>query len=211
MEWYETMSKIMSQNINERLFTNYFDFVKQKIGEEKLELLRQNADRFAVKWKQRNNRYREYRIYGIIAFDMSWFIEEFSFDDEKDIDKYLYMIFFLTDLYIIINDSWDIEEPNDLIVKEIDTKLFFDEITKCIEKSFRRFNRRNEKYGNDEYAQEISPQYQELEKYIDLLKSLKGESKVIKITESISADEESVCYFMENQNRIYSIRIEDWV
>ena len=211
MEWYENMSKIMSQNINERFFTNYINFVKQKIGEEKTELLRQNLDKFAIEWQQRENRYREYRIYGIAMFDMSWFIEEFSLDDRNDTDKYLYMIFFLTDLYIAINDSWDVEEPNDLIIKEIDEKQFFDEITKCVEISFRRFNHRNERYGNDEYAQKIFPQYQKLEKYLAALKNLKGESRVIKVTESISACEESICYFIENQNKISSIRIEDWM
>lgn len=104
------------------------------------------------------------------------------------------------------NDVWDEQEPSITQIKEIQ---FFNEITEYIEKSLKRFKIRNEKYKNYAYGKRIILQYVELEEYVCRLKELKGEKKILRINEL--GNDVSVRYFIENQKKMYTIRVDEFM
>lgn len=89
----------------------------------------------------------------------------------------------------------------------MDEKQFFEQIFEFFGESFRRFNLRNETYKNDEYAKATAPQYAELKKYLHDLKGLKGEKNIVRINEL--DDDETIYYFVENNDKMYVIQIDD--
>lgn len=226
MEWNEKLAQIMNQDF----LINYINFLRKETGQEKLKLFWKELYKCSVVWEEKYHiNYRTYQLYGVNGFDMFWFIDEFVFCDIKDLTQYLYILFFLshlegkstkeqikilednnvncdwTDIYMG-NDVWDEQKPSTIQINGIQ---FFNEITEYIEKSLKRFKIRNEKYKNDEYGKRIALQYVELKEYIYYLKELKDKMKIIKINEL--GNDVSVRYFIENQKKMYSIRVDEFM
>lgn len=226
MEWNEKLTQI----INQDFLMNYINFLKKETGEEKLKLFWEKLYKCSVVWEKKYHiNYRTYQLYGVKGFDMFWFIDEFVFEDIKDITQYLYQLFFLShfegkstkeqikfleddnincdwsDIYMG-NDVWDEQKPS---VTQINEMQFFNEITEYIEKSLKRFKIRNERYKNDEYEKRIALQYLEIKKYFHFLKGVRGEKKFIRINEL--GNDVTVRYFMENQKKMYTIRIDEFM
>lgn len=226
MKWYENLL----QNINSDFYTNYVNFLKKETGQEKLELFWKELYECSVIWEKKyhiNN--RKYQLYGAYGFDMFWYVDEFAFSDIKDNEQYLYILFFLshfdgrtikeeiqllkedndncdwTEIYMG-NDIWEEPVPSVVLISE---NQFFEETLECIGRSLSRFKIRNEKYINDEYEKEITPQYIGIGEFLSNLKNLKGKKKIIKINEF--GNDVSVRYFIESNKIMYSIRIDEFL
>lgn len=235
MEWDEKLEQI----INQDFLINFISFLKKETGQERLKLFWEELYKCSVVWEKKYHiNYRTYHLYGVAnVFDMFWFIDEFVFDDIKDLNQYLYILFFLShfegksikeqikfwendnvncdwrEIYIgndVWDEWWDGQWDGQIsCITQISESQFFNEITEYIEESLKRFKIRNEKYKNDDYAKSIAWQYVEIQKYICYLKELEGEKKIIRINEF--GHDVTVRYFIENRKKMFTIRVDEFL
>lgn len=233
MNWYNELEKILKDNISDKCIDYLYDILCKGIDlEEFLKIFKKWESELRV-W------FKYYQLEGVYGWSMYLEINEFvytqNFDDNfsEYLIKIILLDYFYNDFYTFSKDkNYDLsmmfrifhEEKTNFknrmnffddieSYEHIDEDTFLSEITEYVNKSYKKFKKLNQGYpAREKYSLNIEPQYKKFNDFLSsLLNSIKEKKIFAKINELGNENDATVRYFLKTHDRVYTIRVEDFM